>query len=433
MSRKAAILLTITLFFLQSYGQYDWQQDFLKGRYRRLHHHFSNEMRAAISYKQFKKSLHQLGAVYGQFESIDTLNAASGIYLLYAENGALQLIHRGEKEEVHTFFLKTLTYEMTDDARFVRILRERHQLALNDSQALRAELWMPDGVEKPPVVVMVHGSGPLDMDESVGASKVFLDLAYALAKQGIATFRFEKRTAAFPEWQESDSLNLTNECVLDAISALHILRQSTHIDTAAIWVLGHSLGGYALPLILSQGKNWAGGVILAGSSRPITELITEQVRYLSMRDGKFSFSEKRLYKKLKRLDQLYRNEQWQLMDKMLRRHASIYYWPLAFFKETRHYNPPMHLQKNTSQRVLVLQGGRDYQVDTTNFTQWKQAADSDRIAFELLPASNHLFMAGEGASYPSEYFIPANVEPLVAEMIADFILNQGAFFNISEP
>lgn len=433
MYRKAVTLLAIALFTLPSFGQYNWQQDFLKGRYRRLYHHFSTEMRSAITFQNFKKSLNQLNALYGRFESIEPLNTEKGSHRLFTENGALQLIHRQGEKGIETFFIGTLSYEMPAEARSLRILRERHQLVLNDSQSLRAELWLPDGVQKPPVLVMVHGSGALDMDESVGATKVFLDLAYAMAKHGIATFRYEKRTLAFSEWQKSDSLTLNAECIQDALSALRVLRQSTHIDTSAIWVLGHSLGGYALPLILSQEKSWAGGIILAGSSRPLTEIVPEQIEYLSQRDGKISSTEKRLYKKVKRFDMCYQQENWKAMDRMLPKLSLVYYWPLAFFKNTRHYDPPMHLKNHTSQRVLVLQGGRDYQVDTTHFNRWKQAADSERIAFKLMPASNHLFIAGEGASYPAEYFVPANVEQGVSEVIADFILKQGAFFNIQEP
>jgi hypothetical protein len=40
----------------------------------------------------------------------------------------------------------------------------------------------------------VHGSGPNDRDSTVGANKIFRDLAEGLASAGIAVLRYDKRT-----------------------------------------------------------------------------------------------------------------------------------------------------------------------------------------------------------------------------------------------
>ena len=45
-----------------------------------------------------------------------------------------------------------------------------------------------------PGVVLVHGSGPNDRDESIGPNKPFRDLAEGLASRGIAVLRYDKRT-----------------------------------------------------------------------------------------------------------------------------------------------------------------------------------------------------------------------------------------------
>jgi hypothetical protein len=46
-------------------------------------------------------------------------------------------------------------------------------------------------------VVLVHGSGPSDEDESIGALRPFKDLAWGLASWGIAVLRYVKRRAEF--------------------------------------------------------------------------------------------------------------------------------------------------------------------------------------------------------------------------------------------
>ena len=48
-----------------------------------------------------------------------------------------------------------------------------------------------------PAVVLVHGSGPQDRDETIGANKPFRDLAWGLATKGIAVLRYEKRTKEY--------------------------------------------------------------------------------------------------------------------------------------------------------------------------------------------------------------------------------------------
>lgn len=63
---------------------------------------------------------------------------------------------------------------------------------------LNGILSLPDiASAKVPAVVLVHGSGPADMDESIGANKPFRDIAEALSAQGIAVLRYDKRTKIY--------------------------------------------------------------------------------------------------------------------------------------------------------------------------------------------------------------------------------------------
>ena len=59
--------------------------------------------------------------------------------------------------------------------------------------------------------------------------------------------------------------------------------------------------------------------------------------------------------------------------------------------------------------MLILQGGRDYQVTQADFEGWKKAlAGHGNVTFKLYPSLNHLFMdVGEGShSVPSDYLTP---------------------------
>ena len=59
---------------------------------------------------------------------------------------------------------------------------------------LNGILSLPNTCNSPiPALVLVHGSGPNDMDESIGKNKTFRDIAGYLPSKGIAVLRYHKR------------------------------------------------------------------------------------------------------------------------------------------------------------------------------------------------------------------------------------------------
>ena len=84
---------------------------------------------------------------------------------------------------------------------------------------LKGILTLPENLEKPlPAVVFVHGSGSSNMDEKVMKLTPFKDLAEGLAKHGIASVRYDKRSFAhgFKLIKEKD-VTVTMETIEDAI------------------------------------------------------------------------------------------------------------------------------------------------------------------------------------------------------------------------
>ena len=146
---------------------------------------------------------------------------------------------------------------------------------------LPAFLTLPKTAEKHPAVVLVHGSGPNDMDESNGPNKMFKDIAYGLATRGVAVLRYEKRTHKYGAQSSDDVTKATvkDEVIDDARSAVALLATVPEIDPRRIFVAGHSLGAHLAPRIASGNTDIAGIVMLAGNVRPIEDLVVEQVRY----------------------------------------------------------------------------------------------------------------------------------------------------------
>lgn len=82
--------------------------------------------------------------------------------------------------------------------------REFSMKVLSDTVQLPAILTLPKNCKQCPVVLLVHGAGPNDKDESQGPNKMFKDLAVGLASRGIASLRYDKRSLAYgPELMET--------------------------------------------------------------------------------------------------------------------------------------------------------------------------------------------------------------------------------------
>ncbi len=145
--------------------------------------------------------------------------------------------------------------------------------------SLPGTLTLPQGEGPFPALVLVHGSGPNDRDETIGPNKPFRDLAEGLASQGIAVLRYDKRTKVFPEKMAElvNSLTVQEEVIDDTLAAIAYLQNIPEIDQQRIFLLGHSLGGMLAPRIATQAPELAGIIILAGPTRPLEDLILEQI------------------------------------------------------------------------------------------------------------------------------------------------------------
>lgn len=90
-------------------------------------------------------------------------------------------------------------------------------------------LTIPKGIETFPVVVLVHGSGPNDRNESIGGSKMFRDLAVGLANEGIAVLHYDKRTYEYGLKSQSPYLTAKEETIDDALAAVQFVKSDSRI------------------------------------------------------------------------------------------------------------------------------------------------------------------------------------------------------------
>lgn len=289
--------------------------------------------------------------------------------------------------------------------------------------ALPGTLTIPSGGGPHPAVILVHGSGPNDRDETIGANKPFKDLAWGLASRGIAVLRYEKRTREYGEKMVSmlETLTPKEEVTDDALAAVSLLKNFEGIDPYQIYVLGHSLGGTLAPRIGEKDPDIAGLIILAGTSKPLEDVILEQYRYLAALDGKVTEEEAAEIEKME-------VKVARVKDPDLTPDHPAAEMPLGmpapYWLYLREYSPPA-TAKLLAIPMLILQGERDYQVTMEDYAGWQGVlglrAD---IQFSSYPSLNHLFIPGEGPGNPQEYMEPGNVSGEVVDEIATWLQSQ---------
>jgi dienelactone hydrolase len=288
---------------------------------------------------------------------------------------------------------------------------EREVTVGADEWKLPATLTLPKTTTPAPALVLVHGSGPNDRDETVGQHKVFKDLATGLASQGIAVLRYDKRTKVYGA-RLGGNLTVNEETVDDALRAVDLLRSLPEIDSKRIFVLGHSLGGYMLPRIVKRANGLAGAIVLAGNTRSIPDLMEEQIPYLASLQPESETSRQQVAAALQQIAK---------MRTIQAAEPPLMGMPAAYLLDLKDYNPAA-LLKSTALPLLLLQGERDYQVTLKDFEGWKTALQGRANAtFKTYPALNHLFDSGQGKPSPAEYQKPGHVDPLVITDIAVWI------------
>jgi dienelactone hydrolase len=279
-----------------------------------------------------------------------------------------------------------------------------------DPWKLPGTLSVPNGAGPFPAVVLVHGSGPNDRDETVGANKPFRDIADGLASRGIAVLRYDKRTKVYPQQMMAlKDLTVEQETIADALVALAFLREQHEIDAQRVFLLGHSLGAYLAPRIAERDPQLAGVIMMAGTTRPIEDVMVEQYQYLGAP-----------------ADQISGVKQAAAEIHALQNAAGppLLNAPRSYWLDLNKYDPKTEVQKLHC-RILVLQGGRDYQVTQVDYSEWENALKGrSNVTFHLYPSLNHLFIAGEGKSLPAEYEKPGHVSADVITDLASWMKQQ---------
>ena len=181
-----------------------------------------------------------------------------------------------------------------------------------------------------------------------------------------------------------------------------------------MFVLGHSLGAMLAPEIAFRDGRLRGVIMLAAPARSLPEIMLGQFRYLRKVQKDSSAAAQ-----IDSLTALVRRLQAQKLPDttMVLGAPARYYYDL-------NSRSPVSFAHKLQIPMLLLQGGRDYQVTRRDYELWRrELAGKPGVSFQFFPELNHLFIPGKGMATPEEYLMrKGHVAEKVVKAIARFVL-----------
>jgi dienelactone hydrolase len=295
-------------------------------------------------------------------------------------------------------------------------LTEREVLLGTGPLAVPGTLTLPDGPGPWPAAVLLSGGGAFDRDGTSGPNKPLKDLAWGLAGRGIASVRFDKVTYAHPDRVALDH-TMADEYLPHALAAVRLLREQPEVAADRIHLVGHSMGGKVAPRIAAADPSIAGLVLLAADAQPMHQAAVRVATYLAaLTPGSAADA---AVAALTRQAALVAGPELtpDTPSELLPLGYSAAYW-----LDLRAYDP-VATAAALSRPMLILQGGRDYQVTVADdLSRWRGALEGrPEVAIRVVEEVNHLFFAGNGPAGPAEYAQAGHVDVGVVAEIASWL------------
>ena len=409
--------------------------NFVNGDYVLARENFDETLMKMLSEDVLKLTWDKTVAMFGTYKGLSDSITSKKILeydvfyrKIYFENITLNVeISVSKTHKVSGFRFIPINNDINSeeyiDADYVDKCKFKEVELIFADKILTGKLTLPFEAEsrKVPIVILVHGSGPNDLDETIYKSKPFRDIAYGLSSKGIAVFRYNKRTFADKNI-DLTTITIEKETVFDVVEAVKLVNNTYKDKFSSIYILGHSQGGYVMPKIAKLIPEANGFILLAANARSICELLLEQYQYI------FSLPENNIDKETIDINkEFYKQIEIsckRILDKEYDINTSSTLLPLnipaSYWLALQDYNPVKDFEKETRD-ILFIQGGRDYQVTLEDFNLWKSNLSRPQNKFVLFDDLNHLMQIGKNKSTPQEYKTKNFVDIKVIEEIVNWV------------
>ncbi|MFS4417671.1 alpha/beta hydrolase family protein [Maribacter sp. 2307ULW6-5] len=264
----------------------------------------------------------------------------------------------------------------------------------NGAIALPGTLSLPNTDLPVPLAILVHGSGNVDRNGNQGPmvqGNYLKMLSDALNAAGIACYRYDKRTAHLPNAPQLKG-TLLKDFVADVQVAIKHFMEDGRFN--GIHLVGHSQG--SLVGMLAVNEQLRSFTSVAGSARPIGEIITEQVTKQDSTLGRVTAAH---VKELKETDTLLKVSPY-LMNLFAPQNQH-------FLRNWMAYDPK-EVIANLKVPVLLVHGEEDLQVTPGEAKALQNALPAAKLV--LVPKMNHVLKSIENMEDNLKSYRDSNFE-----------------------
>jgi len=436
MMKKSILFVIALLFTTAAFSQnviqlFNSANDFFKvlqeEKFTDAHAFFDDTLKTKLTEDNLKKLWFDIGTKFGKPETFDAIQSkAQGEFFAVTVEGKFAngeqnfILGFNKAQKIVGIFLappkNSVAYAKPLYAD-TNLYREKQVYIGAANRQLAAIITTPKSVKNFPMVVFVHGSGPSDMDETVGTNKPFKDLAGGLASKGIGSIRYVKRTLIYPN-EFSKPYTVKEEVLNDVALAVASAKAVPGANIKSIYVFGHSLGGMLAPKIAAASPDVAGIILAAAPARKLSDIIADQNKYM------FDLSKDTTAENKK-----YLNDAIKLIDKSritqfgttIKPDSVILGLPAKYWIDLNTYNQ-VTTAKSLTKKIYILQGGNDFQVSKTDFDLWNTALSKKKnVTLKFYPDLNHLLSPQTEKGSMAQYQTPVNVSETLVNDLSTWI------------
>lgn len=255
-----------------------------------------------------------------------------------------------------------------------------HEEELSINKFIDGTLTIPVANQNAPLLIFIQGSGPTDRNgnQSLMKSDFAKKIAHQLAKEEIASFRFDKRIFKMTKLKIKEEDLRFEDFVEDVQSIISYFNEEGKFSK--IILAGHSEG--SLIGMLAANENTDAFISLAGAGRSIDEIIVDQI-------GKQAPGLKENTRKS--FDELIEKGSTNSYEPVL---GSIFRPSVQpYMRSWIKYDPAEEIAK-LEIPVIIIQGTADIQVETSEAKILHEAAPDSKLV--LLENMNHVFREIKG-------------------------------------
>jgi len=286
--------------------------------------------------------------------------------------------------------------------------------------SLAGTFTKPEGIAKPPVVILVSGSGPQDRDETVFGIPILGQVAGRLSDAGFFVVRYDKRGVGQSGGRiESTSIEAYAE---DLRAVVNWVRKRKDVDSNRVALVGHSEGGSVALLVGSQmrGQVRALGLLAAPGQTGREITLMQQRRALDKLNEPEAAKQEKIALQTRIMDAVISGTGWETVPPELRRSADS-----SWFRSWLLFDPAQVVGR-TNQPILLLQGSLDTQVPPDQADKLEALAKARRggplvtTRKLVVPGVNHLLVPArtgeveEYASLPIKTVSPELTDALIS-------------------